>query len=506
MPLFVSSKSSVTRHGVFAIEVTPASVIQAQGTGVSAIVGQFPWGPKDEIYSPSNIADAKMVFAPPGMTRTGSAYLSLIGKAWPDLRLVRVLGSASVKASSTLASSTPTNIATVTAKYDGPEGNSIVLTVADASDGDANHYNLTATVTGTSGTTEDLIENWNDSATGTQSDFEDLTQAQKDALRLIGDIAHLANGRPANGTYTMTSGATGTVNAARYTGTAGIGDLGIALLEGDATVNQICVDDPGNTDRAAVNAGLMAHAILMGDRMVYINGDSGQSASAAQADVADYRNNKVVYVDPWVYIYDDTTGAQQLVPPGPFAASVAAQLPPSTPISWKNAEVQAMLSGIVKLEANRGANAGTNTNKGICTIIREQEGGYTFEAGVNTIAPSDPAKKRITRTRMLQYIARAAVTSFRPSVDAPNVASNRDDLAIALDGFMNGLKLAQNNDPNHNTHVVNYAIQPIADTNTSTDIAAGDVNINLDVQFSSGMDRIFLNIKGGETPVVSERA
>jgi phage tail sheath protein FI len=505
MPLFVSSKSSVTRHGVFAIEVTPASTLQAQGTGVVALVGQFPWGPKDTIYEPSNMADAKITFAPPGMTRTGSAYLSLIAKAWPDLRLVRVLGSAAAKATGTLISSTPTNIATVTAKYEGTEGNSIVLTVADASDGDANHYNLTAAVTGTSGTTEDLIQNWNDSGTGTNSSFASLTQAQKDALRLIGGITHLANGRPVNGTYAMSTGANGSITAARYTGSAGTGDLGLALLEGDASVNHVVVDDPGNSLRAATNAGVVAHAELMGDRIGYINGDSGQSATAAQADVASYRNNKVMYVDPWVYIYDDTTGALQLVPPAPFAASVAAQLPPSTPISWKNSEVQQMLGGIIKLESPRGANAGTNTNKGIMTVIKEDSGGFTFEAAVTTIAPTDPTKKRLTRTRMLQYIARAAVAGFRPSVDAPNVESNRDDLQIGLTSFMSGLKRAQFNDPNHNTHVVDFVVQPIEETNTAEDIAAGEVNIDLDTQFSSGMDKIFLRIKGGETPVVSER-
>lgn len=504
MSLIVTSKTTATRHGVYVIEKTPPSVIQAVGTGVVAIVGQFPWGPQDKIYEPENIAAAKITMAPPGMDRTGSGYLSLLAKAFPALRLVRVLGSAADTAEVTIddGAGSPTDIIAVTAKYPGTAGNSITAVVSAASDGDANHFNLLVSVTGASGTTEDLIQNFNASATGTQSE---LTAQQLATLRLVGGVTILADGRPENGTYTMTGGADGTIDAARYVGTAGSADRGIALLESDLGVSHVCVDDPGNTIRDAVNTGLIAHATAMGDRMVYLNGDSGQSASAARTDVASFRSQYARYIDSWVYIYDDTTGAERLVPPASFAAAVAAQLPPSTPIAWKNSEVQTMLSGIIRLEANRGNQAATNTAAGICTLIREQSGGFTFEADVTTIAPTTPAKKRGTRTQMLIFIGKSIARSIRGSVDAPNVEQNRADLTVAIDSFMDGLKRAQNGDPNHNAHVIDYAIPPLSAVNTPQDYAAGDVEIPLDVQLSSAMERIFIAINASEQPLVSVR-
>jgi phage tail sheath protein FI len=496
--LFITSTSSATRHGVFAIKRSPASTIRSQGTSVVSLIGQFPWGPLQQVYEPSSIGDAITKFAPLGMSRIGSAYLSLIGKPWAGLRIVRVLGSTAAKATCLLTVAGPTTKVTLTAKYQGTGANSFVATVSDASDGDANHFDLAVTVTSSAGSTTDVIKNINFSGTGDDSTF---TQAQLDTLQLIGVPVKTAAGRPDNGTYTFSGGTDGTIASTDYVGTAGAPDKGMSLLEAEKKVRHVVVDDCGSSLRAAVNAGLKAHQLRMGDRCVYLNGNSGQSAAAAQADVASYRQSGVAYVDPWVYIYDDTTGAERLVPPAPFLAAVAAQLSPSTSPAWKSPEVQAMLGAIVRLEAARGDAAATNTAAGISTLIKEENGGHTFEAVPNTIAPSDPTLEDLTTTRMDIYIATAFVASVRSSVDAPNVTVNRDDLVTALDGFMAPLKENQNIDPNHRPHVVDYAIPALESHNSAADYAAGDVYIPLNAQYSNGMKRIFLVMKSGTTPL-----
>src|SRR6266849_5236162 len=70
-----------------------------------------------------------------------------------------------------------------------------------------------------------------------------------------------------------------------------------------------------------------------------------------------YRSVRTVYTDPWVYVLDDVDGTKRLVPSAPFAASVAAQLSPSTSIAWKDPEVLAMLDAIVDVEFDRGNGA-----------------------------------------------------------------------------------------------------------------------------------------------------
>jgi phage tail sheath protein FI len=370
--------------------------------------------------------------------------------------------------------------------------------VSDASDGVAGHFNLTVSVTSASGTTSDVFKNLNYSGVGTNSvpDFSDKL--------LVGSITFGSAGRPDNATLTCASGADGTVEAADYVGTAGTGNIGIALLEGDKSIRHVFADDPGNSFRATVNAGLKAHAELMGDRVAYINGDSGLTLAATISDVASYRSERTVYCDPWVYIYDDTTGAEQLVPPAPFVASVASQTSPSTSVAWKDSEVGTMLGGIVRLASDRGNGAADNTDAGVVTIIREEDGGHRLEAGKLTIYPSEPSKGNITRTRMGDYIAVAFVRSARGFVDAPNVPVNWMMEVGMLDSFMQTLVRNRDNDPNHTPYVDDYSIGDLAAVNSPNDLANGNFTIPLDVKIGSSQEKIFLSIRHGESVTVAK--
>lgn len=494
MGLFVSSKAQATRHGVYAIRKTSPATIRPTGFGTAAIVEQFSWGPIQTLTSPTSRADLLSTIAPPGMTRTTPGYMAVTNKAFPFLKFVRALGSSSVKASAIINKTGPAALITVVLKYEGTEGNAVIITIGAASDGDANHFNITATVTGASGTTTDLIENFNVSGTGADTTLSETDLA---TLRLIGAVTKSSAGVPILGSTTCTGGANGTVDATTYVGTAGSGDKGLAKLEGSKGIDHVFFGDPGNSLRAAANAGLKAHVDLMSDRCGYMNGDSGMSASDAQTDVANYRSRNVVYCDPWAYVFDDVTGAKRLVPTGSFAGSLASQLSPSTPIAWKSPEVIAMLDGIVDLEADRGDASATNTDAGISTFIREEDGGFTIEAAVVTIAPTSPADKDHTTTRMGIYIARSVTKSLRPSVDAPNVPVNQQDCVDATTVFMEGLKGNAGRDPNHTPHVLDYDIGDLSAENPDADIAAGDFSIPLNAKFSTGMGRIFLVFNGG---------
>lgn len=500
MPVFVTSKTSATVHGAFAIEQTPPTQIAATSTTRVAMVGQFPWGPKDQRFEPGSISEAKNALAPPGFTRTGSAYLMLVGKSFLDLTVVRVLGSSSSAGSVTLPDAVPTNILTWPAKYHGSASGQFTCTVSDATDADPNHFNFTVTVTGASGTTTDKIENFNASAVGVQTV---LTDQQLASLLLVGQPTILAAGRPINGTGSFSSGSNGTINAGAYVGTVGTGDKGIALFEGDNAVRFVISDDPGNTIRAAVNAALEAHCALMGDRVTFLVGNSGQSAAAARADALNYSSDRVVYLDPWVYQRDDVTQAETLVSGASFAASLACQTSPSTSIAWKADEQRAKLQGITRLEFDRGLGRGTNTTNGVATWLREETGGHTLEADVVTLAPANPAKKSLTRRRMLDYIAVSFVQSVRGEVDAPNVDLNREDIDTALKNFMGQLKRNQNGDPNHTPFVVDFLVPDLNSANTDVTIAQGDFNIPLAVQFGSAMERIFLLISGSTARIVT---
>ncbi len=493
MPLFVTSTNQL-RHGVFAIEKKPPALLSPTGTEAACTVGQFDWGPPNVVTLAASPKDLIDTIAPEGVSRSSSAYLGIINKGFPLLYFVRVMGSGAVTASAPLPNATPVTIITVAAKYAGTAANSFTATVADADDADSNHFNLTVSVTGASGTTSETYTNINVSGVGSDTN---LVAPFANSL-LIGTVTKNAAGRPVNGTVSFGSGTTPAVAASDYVGTQGTGDKGFAQMEGTSAIRQFFTDDPGNTIRAAVNAGMKSHAIYMGDRNAYVNGPSGQSLSAVQADVGNYRTDRVMYMDPWVYIFDEA-GNKTLVPSASFAASVASQLSPSTPISWKDPEVRAMLRGIIALEFDRGQGAGTNTSKGISTFIKEDDGDFSIEADVNAEFPIDASVGYNTRRRMTDYIAITGVKGARPFVDSPNLPGNQQNLLNAFARLLDTLKAnaSDERDPNHTPHVRDWGFGDLTSVNSSSDIDDGNFTIPLNVKDSSGMYRIFININSG---------
>ncbi len=481
---------------MYAIERNPPASIRATSTGVAAIVEVFPWGPPQTLVTPSDFRALLDMYAPFGMSHLGSGYLALIKKGFSTLKVVRVLGEDAVKASAVVLTAGSAEVVTVTLKYAGVAGNDVTVDITAASDGDANHFNMTVSVTGASGTTSDVFKNLNYSGTGDDS----VPNVSK--CLLVGSIAKEAGGVPAIDSYTCENGDDGTIDATTYVGTAGTADVGIAKLEGDRAVDAVFTGDPGTSLRAGVNAGLVAHADMMTDRVAYINGDSGLNQADTITDVASYRSERVVYCDPWVFITDDETGATQLVPPAPFAASVACQLSPSTDIGWKDGKVISMLGGIVDLESDRGEGAANSTDAGITTIGREVNGGFSFELGVLTINPTEPSKGLLTRTRMGHFMARSIVSSLRSSVNSPNVPLNQQDEVNAVEDFLSGLKANLSRDPNNNPFLVDYVIEDLGSANSKADVAAGIFTIPVSAQTGATQSRIFLSLAYGPTVTV----
>ncbi len=493
MSLFVQSTSAATRHAVYAIERNPPATIRAAGATTTAIVEQFPWGPEG-LYVSEGVRDFIDKYAPGGMDRTGAGYMSVIGKAWPVLKIVRVLGPTAAIAEATLddGAGTPVNILELGLKYKGVAGNAVTWTVSNATDGVTAHFNLEIALTTAFGTTVDKFENLNYGA-------GDDVVPNFSNTKLLGSITKLADGRPENGTGAFTGGSDGTITSAEYVGTQGSADKGIALLESDKNIDLVITGDPGNSLRAAVNAGLSAHADFTSDRMSFINGNSGMAASAARSDVASYRSFRVCYIDCWAYQRDDVLGTERLVSPAPFAASTAANLSPSTSFSWKSVTAQRMMSSISRLEASRGDGAYQNELAGICTLQREDFGGYTFECAVVTAAPLNPAKRKYKRTRMAHYIAKAAVMSLREFIDSPNVDFNQQDEVNAVQDFLDELKRNATTDPNNLPHIVDFTIRPLKDFNSQSSIDNGEFTIPADVKISSDQEKIFFSLQIGET-------
>jgi hypothetical protein len=507
MSLFTTNIAAITRPGVYlAVNKAPA-IVAAQGAGYAALVCQTPFGPPLLDYTPTSDGDRNLTYAPPGFNRDATGILAMIEKGWNNLlKVVRVLGgTAYVTATVILSSSVPAQLITVTAKYAGVDANSLTATVAAASDGNANHFNLTIAISGASGTTSETYTNLNVSGTGAVY----LGQSSQIlASRLIASITQVGTntGVPVAGSTSFTSGTNGTsIVSGDYVGVAGTANAGIALLEGDNTIRQFCTDDCGSSLRAAVNGGATAHALLMGDRIAFINGNSGLSSSASITDAANYQGPGVCYVDPWANELDDVSGAVQLVTPAPFLMSLAVQLPPSIRLAWRDPSVLNMLNGIYSLQAARGQQAANNTFGGVTTLEVNPTGagGFCVELDVTTETPLDNTQMDLPRQRMGIYIGTAVIASFPSYVNGPNVPLTQSQIVTAFTAFMDTLVANAAENPFALPYVLAYQIGNISGENTPTQTALGNFIIPVAIQTDTGMQHLIFNVQYGPTVQIS---
>ena len=491
MALFVSGAQQGS--GVYAVLQQPPSQVTPAGTQTAALVGQFPWGPANKLTYPGGAPGGGYLamFAPNGSSRTSGGHMAAIRKAWPNLGIIRAVNTSSVAAAAAIQTSGAVTVLTLTAAYVGTTGNSIVATVGAASDGNSNHFNLTVVLSGASGTTTELYQNLNVSGTGANV-LPNLANST-----LLASATSPANGLPAVGATTLSAGTSVAVTSTQYVGTPGGNDYGFALCEQDPTIDHLFVDDCGSSLRAAVNAGVVAHTTLTTNKIGYINGNSGQSASAAQTDAASYRSLYTVYVDPWAYVYDDTTGALQLAPGAPWAASVASQIAPSLDIGFRSPQVTAMLGGIAQLEAQRGPSARvSNTLAGITTLTGLSNGGYSFEGGFNTSAVS--GQTDLSYTRMAIFLGKSATNAWQTYVNAPNISFYQQDLINGLQTFLDTLK---GNGKSANAaflpYIVNFRVLSPSASNTPASIALGAFTVAAQVQLGASMRQIYLSLQQG---------
>jgi len=116
------------QDGIFINNIEVSASPRIIGTNITKVVGEFPWGPVNEIVritSPEQLA--KTFFAGVAIPEDWAGPRALIGKAWGPLLIVRAEAAAAARASRTIAGATPENIFRVDAKYKGDGGNQIMV-------------------------------------------------------------------------------------------------------------------------------------------------------------------------------------------------------------------------------------------------------------------------------------------------------------------------------------------------------------------------------------------
>lgn len=514
MGLFTSNPSG---SGVFAQKVPTQAVITPAGFTTAIGVAQFLWGPTGgtsgaatgvEVSGIASYQNLVNVYAPAGSNRLTPAYLSLINKLWGPLNIVRVTGPTAAQATAIIKTAGAVALFTVTAAYvGGSVGNAISVTIAAASDGNSNHFNMVLQLSGASGTTTEVYKNLNVSGVGANvlpPSIQGLggnfvigqVGSNVGTSVLAASVTFTSAGLPATGTTVMTGGSDGTVASTQYIGTQGTGGAyGFAVTEGDLAASTLWIDDPGVSLRAAVNAGLVGHLGYMTSRIGFTNGNTGQTVAQAQTDVANYRSPYLVYTDPWVYTFDDVVGSLQLVPGGPWAASLSTQMNPALSIAWRGVGGP-LLNGIQALEQYRGQAAASNTAAGITTFDAAPTGPgastgpkFYFEQDVCTDT-SD-----LDVNRMDLYLAKSVFNSWQPFVNAPQLASYHQDLLNSLQIFLNQLQTNGATNPAALPFIAG-ATTPVIQS-TPYQLQQGQFIVAVQASYAGSMKQLILSLQSG---------
>ena len=183
----------------------------------------------------------------------GKGWAAIQNKKFGNITVCRVCDPDAGVATHTLANATPTTIANIYANNPGLWANGVTYDVADATDGDANHWNLTIYYLGASKTYQNL---------DTTATHDNLVDVIGTSINNLIRVTKAADGRPANATGVSLAGGTeGTLAAADYVTALNL----IAAYPGVACVlvPETAVDANNDT----VNDRLTALAPLNPDRV-----------------------------------------------------------------------------------------------------------------------------------------------------------------------------------------------------------------------------------------------
>lgn len=482
----VASVSQADGRGTYIVNKKTPRAPVAVGTSRAVMIAQMPWGPTNVLTPFTDPATFRATFAPDGFDRTGQGYLMATRFPWPDLHIVRPIGTAAAKAFVQLQDSVPANSLKFEALYFGTGGNGISITIAAASNAVVNSFNLTVSKT--------------DSSTGqeTREVYEnvDSTKATGDAYwttlfassKLLGPATRNAGGRPVNGNFTFASGADGTVNSGAYLGTQGSFDKGLALAENDPDVNFVFTDDPGGTDLAAVNAGLKSHCLYMGDRRIaFTQGLPGETKSTAEANVLLNASDTVGYVWGHGKVRDDQGTLRTIPLTGPLAA-LACAMPPHLSLAYKDSDYTKVLANLVDIDVATGSSQVKSDCEKKNIIAFEKNSDSVFSPYAGVMSDGTPAYVKRMRDYIGFTIAGALTSSQGGLNEELTLEDERDLITGVLNTLQNNRKINRYAFPS----ILAYALLDIEETNTQASIDAGDAVHGIQVKLIAERRRTFL--------------
>jgi hypothetical protein len=323
-PRYITTSGSYGAPGVYIREVPPPPAVSVQSLSLVGLAGTAVRGPVNQVVIVTGVGEFLEIYggrdyADGGALRS-ALWQAIVGHRFGRMAICRV-AAAAVAASETFNDSA-TPVLTVAASSPGAWGNGLRVTIEDATDGNADHFNLRATFAGAT----QIFRNLDISGTN-----DNTAQVLGTSLANYVKLTKVAAGRPdnaADAALNDAAGADGTIADTDFTGTG----KAMELLDAYGGIKGKAVFGRSNTavkTKAATLAGASNEGLWLVcpdsdtvDRAAAITDKDGLSASSRlvycfnHARVLDPDRAVLMTVEPHSWMLSILGGTEDYVHPG----------------------------------------------------------------------------------------------------------------------------------------------------------------------------------------------
>nr|DAT37699.1 MAG TPA: tail connector protein [Caudoviricetes sp.] len=483
------------------VQIVPPQVTLLNGvpTNVIGMAGTAQWGPTN---SPTIIGNMAMYAQAFGAVQNrkydmGTAVAAAVINGANNFRCVRVTDGTDVAATATVQ----TNCLTLTAKYTGTLGNTIVATLAAGSATGTWKVTVAAPTLA-----PEVFDNIGLGLTGAPlwaaiaAAINNGTSIQRGPSQIIVAAAGAGVAAPAAASFTLAGGTDG---ATTITGTVLIGQDTIPRKGMYALRNQgVSVGVLVDCDDSTTWANQLAFGLSEGIYMIGVGpaGDTIANAVSAKATAGiDSYAFKLLFGD-WIYFLDTANGVTRLISPQGFVAGLLGNLSP------EQSSLNKQLYGVVgtqKSYANQtysSAELQALAQAGIDVITNPVPGGSYFGCRIGHNTSSNALTQGDNYTRMTNYIAATLNAGMGKYVGKLQSITVRSQATATLSNFLSSMEQqgmigAVNGGPA-------FSVQIDANNNPMNRVALGYMQADVKVIYLSIIEKFLVNVEGSQATVI----
>lgn len=485
------------------VQLLPPAVQLLNGvpTNVVGLVGTANWGPVGVPVIVGSYADYVRAFGNLNARKydMGTVLATAVLQGASNFRCVRVTDGTDVAASAVVQ----TNCITLTSKYTGTLGNSIVVSIGPGSA--ASSYKATVTLPGI-GMAPEIFDNITGSANALWVAIAAAINNGQSGLRGPSQIITAAAGAgttaPTTTTYTLASGTDGTatITALVLVGVDTVPRKGMyALRNSGASIGVLCDADDSTQWTTQVSFGLAEGIYFM---LVTPAGDTVAAAATAKATAGIDTTTAKHCLGDWIYWSDPVNGTVRLVSPQGFFAGRLGNLSPH--LSSLNQPVYGVVATQRSMSGAPYSNAELQAmaQAGMDVITNPIPGGSVFGVRMGRNSSSNPVTRGDNHTRMTNFIAATVNQGMGQWVGKLNSPDTRRGVKVTLDAFFGGLK--------QQGMIDDWQVrcdEPTAQgtNNPQNRIALGYLQADSKVRYLSVVDYLIANIEGGQSVQISRQ-